>query len=88
MGARALARVIKSRLRAADTRGVTTLSVPHPVMAALSRGIPLTLLVDLADPAGPDSARILSRELADLSWLAGLRDEGRETPAARVRDTG
>lgn len=41
-------------------------------MAALSRGIPLTLLIDLADPAGPDSRHIASSELADLSWLRDL----------------
>ena len=44
----------------------------HPVLVALSRGIPLTLLMDLADPAGPDSRHIASSELADLSWLREL----------------
>lgn len=31
--------------------------------------IPLCLLLDLADPAGPDSAARFSSETADLSWL-------------------
>lgn len=44
----------------------------HPVMVALSRGVPLTLLMDLADPAGPDSRDIAAGELADLSWLRDL----------------
>jgi hypothetical protein len=41
-------------------------------MAALSRGVPLTLLMDLADPAGPDSRTVLSTEVADLGWLRDL----------------
>lgn len=41
-------------------------------MVALSRGIPLTLLMDLAEPSGPDSRHIASSELADLSWLREL----------------
>lgn len=44
----------------------------HPVMAALAARVPLTLLADLADPAGPDSRRILASEVADLSWLRDL----------------
>lgn len=32
------------------------------VMALVAAGIPLSLLMDLADPAGPDSAEILRRE--------------------------
>lgn len=55
-------------------------------MSVLAAGIPLSLLVDLADEAGPDSARILRREVADTSWLDGLRraDEG---PAASTAAT-
>jgi hypothetical protein len=41
-------------------------------MAALAAHLPLTLLVDLADPAGPDSRHILATETADLSWLGEL----------------
>lgn len=41
-------------------------------MTALVRRVPLTLLLDLADPQGPDSAVILATETADLSWMAGL----------------
>ena len=37
--------------------------------ALLRAGIPLTLLLDLADPAGPDSAGRFASETADLSWL-------------------
>lgn len=40
----------------------------------LSDGVPLTLLLDLADPAGPDSARHFASEPADLAWLRP-RDE-------------
>ena len=53
-------------------RGIVTSLQPHPLMAVLAAGVPLTLLVDLADADGPDSARIFRREVADLSWLSGL----------------
>ena len=56
----------------ADTNKVTQISHPHPVMAALAAGCPLTLLIDLTDPRGPDSKRIMAREHADMSWLRGL----------------
>lgn len=51
-------------------------------MAVLAGGVPLTLLVDLATVGGPDSARILSREVADMSWLAGLPTAGQSAPPA------
>ncbi|HEV7207999.1 MAG TPA: hypothetical protein VGN54_04580 [Mycobacteriales bacterium] len=35
----------------------------HPVMRLLHLGIPLTLLVDLADPAGPPSGAIYRGEV-------------------------
>jgi hypothetical protein len=41
-------------------------------MAALAARIPLTLLADLAEPAGPDSRHILATEAADLTWLRDL----------------
>jgi len=44
----------------------------HPVMTALARGIPVTLLMDLLDPAGPDSRTVLATETADLGWLRDL----------------
>ena len=44
----------------------------HPVMTALARGVPISLLMDLADPAGPDSRTVLSTEVADLGWLRDL----------------
>lgn len=42
------------------------------VLRALARGIPLTLLADLADPAGPDSRHVYATETADLGWLRDL----------------
>jgi hypothetical protein len=42
--------------------------LPDP-MSWLAAGIPLSLLVDLLDEAGPRSDLILSNEPADLSWL-------------------
>ena len=42
------------------------------VMTALRHGVPLTLLADLLDEAGPDSREILALELGDLEWLRGL----------------
>lgn len=53
-----------------DLNGV--IATAHPVMTALSRGVPITLLLDLADPDGPDSREVLSTEVADLSWLRDL----------------
>lgn len=41
-------------------------------MTALAAGVPLTLLVDLADPSGPDSRHINATEAADLTWLRDL----------------
>lgn len=42
-----------------------------PVMSMLARRVPLTLLLDLADPAGPDSQAINSveRPPGDVIWL-------------------
>jgi hypothetical protein len=59
-------------------------------MTALARRLPLSLLVDLADDRGPDSARIYSREVVDLSWLTGLRDCTTPVPAmaAAATDAG
>ncbi|HEX7188661.1 MAG TPA: hypothetical protein VF423_10600 [Actinomycetes bacterium] len=34
--------------------------------------MPVTLLMDLADPAGPDSRAVIATETADLSWLGEL----------------
>jgi hypothetical protein len=34
----------------------------HPLMTALGRGLPITLLVDLIDPAGPRSREMFERE--------------------------
>ena len=38
----------------------------HAVMTAIHNGVPITLICDLADPAGPRSAEILAWELAAL----------------------
>ncbi|MFL6136376.1 MAG: hypothetical protein ACJ74O_01045 [Frankiaceae bacterium] len=46
-----------------------TIAAP-PVLALLRSGIPLTLLVDLLDPRGPDSAEIARRE-AGRAWFRG-----------------
>ena len=46
--------------------------VAHPVMTALARGIPVTLLMDLFDASGPDSRSVLATETADLGWLRDL----------------
>ena len=42
-----------------------------PVMELLAEGVPLTLLLDLADAAGPDSAAInaVERPPGDPIWL-------------------
>lgn len=41
-----------------------------PLMALLARGVPVTLLLDLLDPDGPDSAAInaLERPPGDPIW--------------------
>ena len=42
--------------------------LPDP-MQWLAARLPLTLLIDLLDPAGPPSARIFEAEPAELEWL-------------------
>ena len=61
---------------------MTQLRTTHPVMTALATGVPLSLLADLADPAGPDSRHIYDTETADLSWLRGLAFPATSRPAA------
>ena len=39
------------------------------VMALLAEHVPLSLLLDLAPPGGPDSAEIMRSEPADTSWV-------------------
>jgi hypothetical protein len=56
-------------------------------MTALARRVPLTLLLDLASPTGPESSRIHSRETADMSWLAGLLKSVASAAAVPERDT-
>jgi hypothetical protein len=55
-------------------------------MTALARRVPLTLLLDLAAPAGPESAHIHARETADLSWLSGLPASVAPPAAVKGRD--
>lgn len=60
-------------------RDLAVLPTPEPqpavpaatrrVMALLAAGVPLTLLFDLADPAGPPSADMLSSESGSRSSL-------------------
>lgn len=38
--------------------------------ALLHAGVPLTLLLDLAEPLGPDSSGRFTSEGGDLTWLA------------------
>jgi hypothetical protein len=42
--------------------------LPDP-MQWLDQHVPLSLLIDLLDPAGPDSHRIHREEPADSSWV-------------------
>jgi hypothetical protein len=42
--------------------------VPQP-MALLASGVPLSLIIDLLDDRGPNSARILEAEPGDADWL-------------------
>lgn len=42
----------------------------HDLLAA---GVPLTLLLDLAEDGGPHSREHYAREGGDLSWLTGVR---------------
>lgn len=44
------------------------------VMAWLRGGVPLTLAIDLLDPSGPASQRILSTERPSDESLAWLKD--------------
>jgi hypothetical protein len=34
----------------------------HPLMSAMRRGVPITLLIDLVDPNGPRSQEMFERE--------------------------
>jgi hypothetical protein len=64
--------VISRGVPRVDTSGVVANQNVHPVMAALAARVPVTLLMDLADPAGPDSRAVIATETADLSWLGDL----------------
>jgi hypothetical protein len=49
-----------------------------PIMHQLEHGIPLTLLLDLADPAGPGSLAInaVERPPGDPIWLEAVDQRG------------
>jgi len=53
----------------------------HPLMTALGRGFPITLLVDLVDPNGPRSIEMFERETpkADAGRRAATRDTAART---------
>jgi hypothetical protein len=64
---------------------------PHPLMAALAAGLPVTLLADLLDPQGPDSRQILAAEAAeaDVTAASPKADPGTAAcPPASIRRTG
>jgi hypothetical protein len=41
----------------------------HSASALLAAGIPMSLIIDLAEPAGPRSHDVYVAEPADLAWL-------------------
>jgi hypothetical protein len=41
----------------------------HPLMTALGRGLPITLLVDLIDPSGPRSHELFEREGTSMNSM-------------------
>jgi hypothetical protein len=48
--------------------------VPQP-MDLLASGVPLSLIIDLLDDRGPNSARILEAEPGDADWLPERRGD-------------
>ena len=62
---------------------------PHPAMRLLRAGVPLSLLLDLADPEGPDTRAIMEAERcaardAEASRFRGLAG-ALSTPSGGVR---
>jgi hypothetical protein len=51
-------------------------------MEVLKSHVPLTLLMDLGNAEGPDSARIAQVEGGDADWLPGTGDRSVAQPAA------
>jgi hypothetical protein len=39
------------------------------ILQWLAAGVPITLIIDLLDPEGPNSAVIFLTEHSDLSWI-------------------
>jgi hypothetical protein len=48
------------------------------VMGLLAAGIPLSLLLDLADAGGPQSQDLVDHEVGDASWLGWSREHVHE----------
>ena len=63
-----------------EMRETSSVTSVHPLMTALGRGLPITLLVDLVDPNGPRSAEMFEREGADVGEGVGRRPH-RLTPS-------
>jgi hypothetical protein len=54
----------------ATTHQVDVSRLVRRTEALLAAGVPLTLLLDLAEPLGPRSAVLLREEGGDASWLS------------------
>ena len=54
--------------QAEQNSGEALTVIPQP-MALLASGVPLSLIIDLLDDRGPNSARILEAEPGDADWL-------------------
>jgi len=52
-----------------ETCEISAATPAHPLLSALGRGLPITLLVDLIDPNGPRSAEMFEREGSGLASL-------------------
>jgi hypothetical protein len=71
-------------VRRDDLAGLLVEDIPMPdvdeliarTSALLSSGVPLSLLLDLADPTGPHSRDLLSDETANTEWLRDLPHSG------------
>jgi hypothetical protein len=55
-----------------EMRETSSVTSVHPLMTALGRGLPITLLVDLVDPNGPRSAEMFEREGTPSSTVSAV----------------
>lgn len=53
-----------------EMRETSSVTSVHPLLTALGRGLPITLLVDLIDPNGPRSAEMYEREGATSTTVS------------------